>query len=175
MKFGISKENTGQNRGVWWRVLVLLGTKWPHWDQSLWVVSSHWGVLVRSRHSMMKQWSSVVNLSSCASLFCFYLLTSIFTNLKQPRMWWWWKARWCKKSMNGEPWRNDLGSGGKELLAISSGDLRAVYPCRFCQIFLTWNAWLLHQQDCIELGISLRALLSQLAMGTMHDCMTAWT
>ena len=35
--------------------------------------------------------------------------------------------------------RNDLGSG-KELLAISSGDLRAVYPCRFCQIFRTWNA-----------------------------------
>lgn len=55
--------------------------------------------------------------------------------------------------MNGEPWRNDLGSGGKELLAISSGDLQAVYPCRFCQIFLTWNAGLLHQQDCIELGI----------------------
>ena len=36
--------------------------------------------------------------------------------------------------------RNDLGSGGNELLAISSGDLRAVYPCRFCQIFRTWNA-----------------------------------
>jgi hypothetical protein len=57
------------------------------------------------------------------------------------------------------------------LLAISSGDLRAVYPCRFCQIFRTWNAWILHQQDCIELGLSLQALLSQLAMGTMHDCL----
>ena len=74
------------------------------------------------------------------------LTSTILTNLKQPRMWWWWKARWCKKSMNGESWRETIWEAvGTNCSRIPWEIFGGCLSLRVLSDFLALNAWILHQ------------------------------